>query len=106
MIVSLDRRPLCNLTDELALDLQAVAFLYSRSQHQVDAVQFAVALAYYGLLRVPSAANTSQVDYRAFNDPFSVPHSRMLMLCRAQILAFMHSQSPWTSTQAGRKSPM
>ncbi|EPQ25972.1 uncharacterized protein PFL1_06427 [Pseudozyma flocculosa PF-1] len=41
---------------------KAVAFLFSRSVHQVDAVHFAVGLAYYGLLRVPSAAASSQVD--------------------------------------------
>ncbi|KAN0061165.1 nuclear pore complex subunit [Thecaphora frezii] len=41
---------------------KAVAFLFSRSVHQVDAVHFAIALAYYGLLRVPTAAASSQVD--------------------------------------------
>lgn len=33
---------------------RAVAFLYTRPQHQTDAVHFAIALAYYGLLRCPS----------------------------------------------------
>ncbi|CAO1614488.1 unnamed protein product [Sympodiomycopsis kandeliae] len=33
---------------------RAVGFLYSRPQHQADAVHFAIALAYYGLLRCPS----------------------------------------------------
>lgn len=33
---------------------RAVAFLYSRPQHQADAVHFAITLAYYGLLRCPS----------------------------------------------------
>lgn len=33
---------------------RAVAFLYTRPQHQTDAVHFAIALTYYGLLRCPS----------------------------------------------------
>ncbi|PWZ03679.1 NIC-domain-containing protein [Testicularia cyperi] len=42
---------------------KAVGFLFSRSAYQVDAIHFAVLLAYYGLLRVPSQAASSQVDY-------------------------------------------
>ncbi|TKY89944.1 hypothetical protein EX895_001242 [Sporisorium graminicola] len=42
---------------------KAVGFLFSRSAHQVDAIHFAVVLAYYGLLRVPSQAASSQVEY-------------------------------------------
>lgn len=33
---------------------RAVHFLYGRPQHQTDAVHFAIALSYYGLLRCPS----------------------------------------------------
>jgi len=42
---------------------QAVAFLYSRPACQADAVQFAIAFAYYGLLRVPPNSKASQIDY-------------------------------------------
>ncbi|PWN36577.1 NIC-domain-containing protein [Meira miltonrushii] len=38
---------------------RAIAHLYSRSQYQVDAVNFASALTYYGLLRVPSLEKAS-----------------------------------------------
>lgn len=38
---------------------RAIAHLYSRSQYQVDAVNFASALTYYGLLRVPSLEKSS-----------------------------------------------
>lgn len=34
---------------------RAIAFLYSRSQHQTDAVHFAITLTYYGLLRCPTS---------------------------------------------------
>lgn len=44
---------------------KAVAFLYSKQQHQVDALQFAIALAYYGLLRVPAKSEVSDVQLRA-----------------------------------------
>lgn len=46
---------------------RAVAFLYSRPQYQVDAVQFAVTLAYYGLLRVPPQSKASHLDFREFS---------------------------------------
>jgi nuclear pore complex protein Nup93 len=42
---------------------KAIGFLYSRPQYQVDAVNFAVALTYYGLLRVPAQSKTSHIDY-------------------------------------------
>lgn len=45
--------------------LQAIAFLYSKQQHQVDALQYAIGLAYYGLLRVPAKANVSDVQIRS-----------------------------------------
>ena len=47
------------------LACQAVAFLYGNSQYQTDAVHFGIALAYYGLLRVPTREETSDVDIRA-----------------------------------------
>lgn len=45
--------------------MQAVAALYEVPEFQVDAVHVAVSLAYYGLLRVPSRAESSDVDIRA-----------------------------------------
>lgn len=42
--------------------MQAVTALYEVPELQVDAVHFAIALAYYGLLRVPSKAESSDVD--------------------------------------------
>lgn len=41
---------------------KAIAFLYARSAYQVDVMHFAIALTYYGLLRVPPAADASQFD--------------------------------------------
>jgi nuclear pore complex protein Nup93 len=42
---------------------KAIGFLYSRPQYQVDAVNFAVGLTYYGLLRVPAQSKASHIDY-------------------------------------------
>jgi nuclear pore complex protein Nup93 len=41
---------------------RAVAYLFARPQYQVDAVHFASALTYYGLLRIPSQSKISHVD--------------------------------------------
>ncbi|ORY89113.1 NIC-domain-containing protein [Leucosporidium creatinivorum] len=41
---------------------RAIAFLYQHSQYQADAVHFAIALAYYGLLRIPARSKTAEVD--------------------------------------------
>lgn len=41
---------------------RAIAFLYSKSQHQLDAINFAATLAYYGLLRVPPQSKISHID--------------------------------------------
>ena len=35
-------------------------------EFQVDAIHLAIALAYYGLLRVPSRAESSDVDIRKY----------------------------------------
>jgi nuclear pore complex protein Nup93 len=40
----------------------AVASLYSHQELQVEAVHLAIALAYYGLLRVPSRSEASEVE--------------------------------------------
>jgi len=48
------------VTDGFRTSSQAVAFLYEQQQYQVDAVHFAIALTYYGLLRVtPSSSSSS-----------------------------------------------
>ncbi|TIC03273.1 NIC-domain-containing protein [Wallemia mellicola] len=41
---------------------RAVGYLYNNLQYQVDAVQFAVALSYYGLLRAPEKSHTSEIE--------------------------------------------
>jgi len=41
--------------------LQAVAYLYSKPALRTDAVHFAIALSYYGLLRVPSRADDTDL---------------------------------------------
>lgn len=41
---------------------QAIAAMYEVPDLQVDAVHFAIALSYYGLLRVPSRSESSDVD--------------------------------------------
>lgn len=38
--------------------------MHQHSQYQPDAVHFAIALAYYGLLRIPSKAKTPDVELR------------------------------------------
>ncbi|GAA5930513.1 hypothetical protein JCM3775_003790, partial [Rhodotorula graminis] len=41
---------------------RAIAFLQQHSHYQADAVHFAIALAYYGLLRVPPRSKTAEVE--------------------------------------------
>jgi hypothetical protein len=41
--------------------LQAIAFLYEDDK-EIDAVHFAIALTYYGLLRVPDARTQSETE--------------------------------------------
>jgi nuclear pore complex protein Nup93 len=45
---------------------QAVAALLERQDTEIEAVHLAIALAYHGLLRVPSRAETSDVTPRKF----------------------------------------
>ncbi|KDN50351.1 NIC-domain-containing protein [Tilletiaria anomala UBC 951] len=47
---------------------RSIAFLYSRPACQSDAVQFAITAAYYGLLRVPSNAKASHMDYLTMDE--------------------------------------
>ena len=44
--------------------LQAVAALWEHQETEVEAVHLAIALAYHGLLRVPSRAETSDLTPR------------------------------------------
>ena len=46
---------------------RAVGYLYNNVQYQVDAVQFAVALSYYGLLRVPEKSHTSEIELLTYD---------------------------------------
>ncbi|GAA6006571.1 linker nucleoporin NIC96 [Rhodotorula paludigena] len=59
---------------------RAVAFLQQHSHYQADAVHFAIALAYYGLLRVPPRSNTADVELLvdANTDTPSLSFARLL----------------------------
>ncbi|PWN43818.1 NIC-domain-containing protein [Ceraceosorus guamensis] len=74
---------------------QAVAFLYSRPQHQVDAVQFAAALSYYGLLRVPSQAHTSATDLLTIQgtEPNRKAHLDFAKLVERYVRSFARSDA-------------
>ena len=50
--------------DEMLKLLQAVASLWEHPETEVEAVHLAIALAYHGLLRVPSRAETSDLTPR------------------------------------------
>ena len=56
--------------DEMLKLLQAVASLWEHPETEVEAVHLAIALAYHGLLRVPSRAETSDLTPR---EPFNYP---------------------------------
>lgn len=49
--------------------VQAIAFLQQHSQYQADAVHFAIALEYYGLLRVPPRSKIADVELRESISP-------------------------------------
>jgi len=53
-------------TDAYRSSAQAVAALLERQDTEIEAVHLAIALAYHGLLRVPSRAETSDVTPRMF----------------------------------------
>ena len=58
-------RAVCFLTvADFSTSTQAIAFLLQHSQYQADAVHFAIALAYYGLLRVPARGHAADVEFR------------------------------------------
>ena len=49
---------------------QAVAYLYQFSQYQIEAVHFAIALRYYGLLRIPKSVSASEGNIRQSSQSF------------------------------------
>ncbi|KAF8605011.1 nucleoporin-interacting protein NIC96 [Ceratobasidium sp. AG-I] len=69
---------------------QAVAALYEHPDHRIEAVHIAVALAYYGLLRVPSTAESSQVDILT-TVPFQPPALNLALLITRYVKPFMTS---------------
>ncbi|CAE6422002.1 unnamed protein product [Rhizoctonia solani] len=70
---------------------QAIAALYEHPDHRIEAVHIAVALAYYGLLRVPSTAEASQVDILT-SMPFQPPALNLALLITRYIKPFMTSE--------------
>ncbi|KAF8707506.1 Nucleoporin-interacting protein NIC96, partial [Rhizoctonia solani] len=71
--------------------LMAVAALYEHPDHRIEAVHIAVALAYYGLLRVPSTSEASQVDILT-SMPFQPPALNLALLITRYIKPFMTSE--------------
>ncbi|KAG8703494.1 hypothetical protein FRC09_004138 [Ceratobasidium sp. 395] len=69
---------------------QAIAALYEHPDHRIEAVHIAVALAYYGLLRVPSTAESSQVDILTAV-PFQPPALNLALLITRYVKPFMTS---------------
>ncbi|KZS90373.1 nucleoporin-interacting protein NIC96 [Sistotremastrum niveocremeum HHB9708] len=68
----------------------AVAAMYEHSELQVEAVHLAIALAYYGLLRVPSKAEASDVDIFT-QSPDSKPALNLSLLISRYIRQFMRT---------------
>ncbi|KAG8721577.1 hypothetical protein FRC08_012020 [Ceratobasidium sp. 394] len=71
-------------------DLEAIAALYENPDHRIEAVHIAVALAYYGLLRVPSTSESSQVDILTAV-PFQPPALNLALLITRYVKPFMTS---------------
>ncbi|KAG9101494.1 hypothetical protein FS749_006397 [Ceratobasidium sp. UAMH 11750] len=69
---------------------QAIAALYENPDHRIEAVHIAVALAYYGLLRVPSTSESSQVDILTAV-PFQPPALNLALLITRYVKPFMTS---------------
>lgn len=64
----------------------AIAFLHSRPAYQVDAVHFAVALTYYGMLRIPSAAQAPPFDLATCID--GVSYIDLVKMIRRYVAGF------------------
>ncbi|QRV90937.1 nucleoporin-interacting protein NIC96 [Ceratobasidium sp. AG-Ba] len=69
---------------------QAIAALYENPDHRIEAVHIAVALAYYGLLRVPSTSESSQVDILTAI-PFQPSALNLALLITRYVKPFMTS---------------
>lgn len=54
----------CTRFDEKLTQTKAVAALWQHQETEIEAVHLAIALAYHGLLRVPSRAETSDMTPR------------------------------------------
>ncbi|KAH7345172.1 nucleoporin-interacting protein NIC96 [Rhizoctonia solani] len=70
---------------------QSIAALYEHPDHRIEAVHIAVALAYYGLLRVPSTSEASQVDILT-SMPFQPSALNLALLITRYIKPFMTSE--------------
>ncbi|KAK0555403.1 nuclear pore complex subunit [Tilletia horrida] len=75
---------------------RGVAYLYSQPQHQVDAVQLAAALSYYGLLRVTPERNAPMVDiisHATTQSGLEVAYIDFAKLIQKYIRLFQHSDA-------------
>ncbi|GAA5920378.1 hypothetical protein JCM1841_005599 [Sporobolomyces salmonicolor] len=71
---------------------RAIGFLQQHSAYQADAVHFAIALCYYGLIRVPSQSKTADVELLV--DPTSpTPSLNFARLIHRYTRAFVHSDA-------------
>ncbi|KAM0790861.1 hypothetical protein ACM66B_004702 [Microbotryomycetes sp. NB124-2] len=75
---------------------RAVAFLYLHSQYQTDAVHFAIAMAYYGLLRIPGKQKSSDVDLLVADQDasgYEAPRLNFARLVQRYTRAFAHTDT-------------
>ncbi len=55
----------------LYITAQAISFLHDRSMYHIDAVHMGIALAYYGLLRIPPRSPASDATIRKLTPSFA-----------------------------------
>ncbi|KAK4050856.1 nuclear pore complex subunit [Microbotryomycetes sp. JL201] len=75
---------------------RAIAFLYLHAQYQTDAVHFAIALAYYGLLRIPGKQKSSDVDLLVADHDgsgYEAPRLNFARLIQRYTRAFAHTDT-------------
>ncbi|ODN84353.1 hypothetical protein L202_00321 [Cryptococcus amylolentus CBS 6039] len=75
---------------------RAVAYLYSKPQMRTDAVHFAIALSYYGLLRVPPKGD--EADLLGYNNTGDVAYLNFPRLVKQYISPFFKLE-PQTALQ-------
>nr|KIR48858.1 nuclear pore complex protein Nup93 [Cryptococcus bacillisporus CA1280] len=75
---------------------KAVAYLYSKPQMKTDAVHFAIALSYYGLLRVPPKGN--EAELLAVSDSSDVSFLNFARIIKQYIAPFFKLE-PQTALQ-------